>query len=183
MFHILINEDGNSDLKGRKFPIPKGVMRHLRTTLENYTGDRTIDGYKRLNNLLQMDGIAYDEMKRLKNYFDHYDGPNDTPEYILNGGDAMKTWVNNTLGTATKAVHDFKQTMKDAGLPNMFIKSHEKNRQTKPNKPTTSKVQTKNVGNAIQNNSAIRYETIGRKEVIITESQARVLYKELTGAN
>ena len=131
MLHLLI-EDGNKELKTRCFPLGKGIKKHLLKTLDNYTGDKTIDGYKRLTNILSMEnGIAYSEMKRLKNFFDNYNGSPQSMEYILNGGDEMKTWVNNTLNTATQAVHDYKQAKKDVGMSNAFIKPHEKDRQTK----------------------------------------------------
>lgn len=183
MIH-LINEDGNSALKGRVFPIPKGIRKHLMSTLENYTGDKTIDGFKRLNNLLSMeDGIAYNEMKRIKNFFDNYRGPVDGTEYVLNGGDEMRLWVDNTLGTATKSIRDYKQAMKDAGQKNMFIRSHEKDRQCKTKKPTVSKIQTSNVGNAIGKGETVRMEGVRRKKnIVITESQAIEL-KELLSAD
>ena len=114
----------NSDLKNRTFPLPDGVRKILQNTLDNYKGDKTIDGYKRLNNILNMQTISYHELKRIKNFFDHYNGSDKSAEYILNGGEPMKTWVNNTLYTATKAIHDFKQAKKDAGISNAFIKSN-----------------------------------------------------------
>lgn len=68
MIHF-INEGGNSELKHRVFPLSKGIKKHLIDTLRNYRGDKTIEGYKRLNNLLSMtNGISYSEMKRLKNF-------------------------------------------------------------------------------------------------------------------
>ena len=132
MLHLLT--ETNNDLKNRVFPIPDGVRKILRQTLKNYNGDKTVDGYKRLNNLLSMDNISYYEMKRIKNFFDNYKGTDKSTEFILNGGEPMKTWVNDTLGLATKAVHDFKQTKKDNGVNNAFIKPHEKDRQNKKKK-------------------------------------------------
>lgn len=179
MLYILT--EGNKELKNRKFPIPKGIKKMLVSTFENYNGDKTIDGYKRLNNLIQTDAVSYLEMKRLKNFFDHYTGTNKSMEYILNGGDNMKMWVNNTLNTATKAVHDFKQAKKDAGISNAFIKSHEKNRQSKKkNNPTISKFSTKNANQKMLDNSILRYESIHKpnKVIIITEAQQRKLIRE-----
>jgi len=169
MLHI-ITEGGNSELKGRKFPIPDNVRKLLSNTLENYKGDKTIDGYKRLNNLLSMDGISYNEMKRIKNFFDKYNGSDKSAEYILNGGDAMKTWVNNTLNTATKSIHDFKQAKKNAGVKNAFIKTHNKDRQNKKkNKPTQVKFQTKNLGRKMLDGEPLKYENILRESIDIEE--------------
>lgn len=176
----IINE-GNSELKGRKFPLPDGVRKILISILSNYKGDKTVDGYKRLNNVLSMDGIAYNEMKRIKNFFDHYSGSEESTEFILNGGDAMRTWVNNTLNTATTAIHDFKQAKKDAGISNAFIKSHNKNRQTKKkNKPTIAKFDTNKPNRKLGDGQIIKYqESIDRKTIVITESQKNRLLKYL----
>lgn len=160
MIHIL--NEGNKELKGRIFPLGKGIRKHLYNTLQNYNGDKTIEGYKRLINLLNMEnGVSYEEMKRLKNFFDNYQGTKKSYEYILNGGEPMQLWVNNTLNSATKAIHDFKQAKKEAGINNAFIKNHEKNRQTKKkNKPTQVKFKTNDVNKQIKNNDLLKFENI-----------------------
>jgi len=173
MLHLLIE---NNELKNRVFPIPDGVRKILQQTLDNYNGDKTIDGYKRLNNLLSSDNITYQEMKRIKNFFDNYKGTDESAEYILNGGEPMKNWVNNTLYTATKSVHDFKQAKKDAGINNAFIKPHEKNRQTKKkNKPTQVKFNTNNLGQKMMDNDALHYNESKKKTICITEEQSKML--------
>lgn len=165
MLYIL-NE--NNELKNRIFPLPDGVRKILQSTLNNYKGDKTVDGYKRLNNILGMEGISYHEMKRIKNFFDHYNGTDKSAEFILNGGEPMKTWVNNTLYTATKAIHDFKQAKKDAGMNNAFIKHHSKDRQNKKkNKPTQVKFNAKNVNYNILNNTSMKYESVLHESVDI----------------
>ena len=165
MIHF-INE--NNELKHRVFPLPEGIKKHLKSVLKNYTGDKTVDGYKRLNNILSMNAIKYNEMKRIKNFFDHYNGTDKSTEYTLNGGDEMKLWVDNTLGSATKAIKDDKQAKKDAGIQNAFIKSHEKDRQNRKGKPTVSKVKTNDLGKGIMNNNDIKYES---KTIILTKEQ------------
>lgn len=163
---FFLNE--NNDLKNRNFPLPDGVRRILKNTLKQYNGDKTIDGYKRLNNILGMKNISYHEMKRIKNFFDNYHGTNKSAEFILNGGDAMKTWVNNTLYTATKAIRDFKQAKKDAGIKNAFIRHHEKDRQNKKkNKPTQVKFKSKDVGRKLFNNDSMKYESVLRESIDI----------------
>lgn len=167
MLHIIAE---NNELKNRTFPLPDGVRKILQNTLVNYKGDKTVDGYKRLNNILNMQTISYHELKRIKNFFDHYSGSDKSAEFILNGGEPMKTWVNNTLYTATKAVRDFKQAKKDAGVDNAFIKSHSKNRQNKKkNKPTQVKFNTDNVNKNMLNATSMKYENIIRESVDIEE--------------
>lgn len=178
MLHILT--EGNSELNHRAFPIPDNVRKLLRQTLKNYDGDKTVDGYKRLNNLLSSDTISYHELKRIKNFFDNYNGTDESVEYVLNGGTAMKNWVDNTLKLATKAVHDFKQAKKDAGINNAFIKPHEKDRQNKKkNKPTQVKFNTDNANRNMLNNTPLRYEGLSRgknkRTICITEEQSRMI--------
>jgi len=161
MLHIITE---NNKLKNRTFPLPDGVRKILQNTLDNYKGDKTVDGYKRLNNILNMQTISYHELKRIKNFFDHYNGSDKSTEFILNGGEPMKTWVNNTLYTATKAIHDFKQAKKDAGISNAFIRSHSKDRQNKKkNKPTQVKFNTNNVNKNMLNATSMKYENIIRE--------------------
>ena len=165
MLHIITE---NNDLKNRTFPLPDGVRKILQKTLDNYNGDKTVDGYKRLNNILNMQTISYHELKRIKNFFDHYNGSDKSAEFILNGGEPMKTWVNNTLYTATKAVHDFKQAKKDAGISNAFIRNHSKDRQNKKkNKPTQVKYNINNVNKNMLNATTMKYENIIRESVDI----------------
>ena len=178
MVYFLL-EDGNSELKGRFFPLGNGIRKHLEATLKNYTGDKSSEGYKRLNNILSMEnGITYEEMKRIKNFFDNFQGNDQSPEYILNGGDEMKIWVNNTLNTATAAIKGFKQAKKDAGFSNAFIKPHEKDRQNSPGKPTQAKIQTNDVGRKIADNTSIRYEAKTRG-IYITETQLKDIYNKI----
>ena len=168
-------------MKGRFFPLGKNIRKHLEQTLASYDGDKDIIGYKRLNNILSMEnGIAYNEMKRIKNFFDNYTGSDKSVEYILNGGTPMKLWVDNTLNTATSAIEGFKQAKKEAGAENAFRKPHNKNRQTKVKKPTVAKVQTANVVKGVHDNQAVKYESKAHGNVVqITEEQMRSIEKYL----
>lgn len=177
MLHLIF--EGNQDLNNRTFPLAKGIRKHLHDTLANYTGDKTIEGYKRLNNVLNMDSVSYHEMKRIKNFFDNYKGSPKSAEFILNGGEPMMNWVNNTLNTATKAVHDFKQAKKDAGISNAFIKPHEKQRQIRKDKPTQAKIQSNDAAKKIGDNNAIRFEQKERKTIYIS----RKVYESLMHEN
>ena len=152
MIHIL-TEDGNRELKGRLFPLGKEIKKHLNKTLSDYeksNGDKTADGYKRLCNILydMPNGIEYNEMKRLKNYFDHSQGAEETVEYYLNGGRPMQIWIDSTLGLATTAVANQKESAKEIAKP----KDVKKPKNTiKPVKPTIdmSKLMSNLVGESI----------------------------------
>ena len=170
MLHFL-NEGGNAELKHRFFPLGINIRKHLQRTLNNYNGDKDVDGYKRLVNILSMEnGIAYNEMKRIKNFFDNFQGSQDSIEFILNGGQPMMLWVNATLNRATQTIKDFKAAKKAAGIKNAYIRPHEKDRQNKTKEPTTAKFQTKNAAKDIDSNNAIKYESKNHKQQL-TESQ------------
>ena len=51
----------------------------------------------------------------------------DEIEYLLNGGDVMKKWVNYTLDEARKSVHGTKSARKNAGMENQFRSDSEDN--------------------------------------------------------
>jgi hypothetical protein len=53
--------------------------------------------------------ISYPQLKRIKNFFDNFQGKENDPSYILNGGSQMKAWVENTLTSMRNNVKD-KQT-------------------------------------------------------------------------
>lgn len=174
MIHF-INEDGNKDLKGRKFMLGKGIRKHLMDTLNSYNGDKNVEGYKRLTNILSMEGgIDYNEMKRLKNFFDNYNGTNKNITYILNGGDEMKNWINNTLTSATTAIRDIKQDKKNMGMENAFISKHNKNKGIKPSKPTQNKFKSQNLAQNLNNNNNIRNES-HQRIIYLTEKQIQSL--------
>lgn len=157
-----INEE-NSELRHRRFPLTDGIRKHLMSIMSSYDGDKTTVGYKRLNNLLSNeDGISYRDMKRIKNFFDNYVGTDNSDEYRLNGGDAMKWWVNNTLNTARAAIFNYKQAKKDAGISNAFRKTHQKERQIRKNKATHAKFDVSN--RKMMSNKTIRYECVDDSE-------------------
>ena len=164
MTHLLF-ENGNSELIGKKFPLTNGIRKHLLGIYKNFNGDKTTNGYKRLGFIVNSsDGIDYNEMKRIKNYFDNFLGDRESDEFVLNGGDEMHNWVNNTLNRAEAMIKGWKQAKKDAGFSNTFRKPHEKNRATKKTgKPTVSKVSTKDVNKKMIDNNSIKYESVLRE--------------------
>lgn len=153
MIHLITEE--NSELKGKRFFLPPGIKKYLLNIKNNYNGDQNVEGYKRICNILEMNGIEYREMKRLKNFFDNYNGNKNTDTYILNGGDILKNWVNKELGNATSAIKSYKETKRKMGNKNSFIKAH-----------TNDKMSTRNESRMLKN-------------VIITESQYHILMESL----
>ena len=113
----LLNEDGNRYLKGRRFMPSEGIVKRLQNNLDNFKGSKSDAGYDRLNNLITMckenGGIAYNEMKRLKNWFDTHRTAKGTNEYELIGGEIMDRWVSNKLESASIAAANMAKSQKE----------------------------------------------------------------------
>lgn len=134
---IFINEE-NSELRGKMFPIPEGVMKHLKKTLKEYEdndGDKNNKGYDHLKWLVEQNSISTEEMKRIKNFFDNYKGTDKSDDYKLYGGKSMSDWVSATLNQATKVSKENKKAKKDAGLSNPERKTHRKSGRVHVGKP------------------------------------------------
>ena len=89
----------NSDLYGKVFTVPKDVIDYLHQCHQAAGNvDETTEGFKRNKDLREKGEISYQQLKRMKNWFDNFNGlENDLP-FILNGGHYVKNWVNDTLG-------------------------------------------------------------------------------------
>lgn len=114
----LLNEDGNRYLKGRRFMPGNDIVKKLKDNLENFNGSKEDSGYDRLRNLIDMvdncGGIEYNEMKRLKNWFDNNRMAKKTNEYNLIGGEMMDLWINNKLKSAQIAAASLSKSHKFA---------------------------------------------------------------------
>ena len=77
----------NSKLQGKKIGIPQKLSSHLNKIFNAYKGNKNVEGYERLNGLVSKNSITYEQLKRIKNFFDTFEGgKNDTP-YLLNDRD------------------------------------------------------------------------------------------------
>lgn len=117
MIHILKE---NKDLINTVYVIGDNLLKHLENTYKNYKGDKTKEGYKRLRNLIEMSkngGIKFNEMKRLKNWFDNNHLNKETDEYKLNGGDLMRDWINSQLYIARKISKNRKKVLSGTKTP------------------------------------------------------------------
>jgi hypothetical protein len=111
----------NSKLIGKNFPLPDKVLMELGKNLKKFSDKRDSKGFNRAIFILEKRACTYEQLKRIKNYFDTIDQDNiNEVEYLLNGGDIMKNWVNYTLDQARKSVHGTKSARKNAGMENQF---------------------------------------------------------------
>ena len=131
----------NKDLYGNTVQLPEDVVEYLQQCFDSAnTDDSTIEGFKRNSK-----EVTYQQLKRMKNWFDNFNGlENDLP-FILNGGHYVKNWVNDTLGGMRNNVYMGKKAKSEV-LPNQFIQTHTKdnlntmNRQSKSHSSTTGEI-------------------------------------------
>jgi hypothetical protein len=136
----------NKDLYGNTVQLPEDVVEYLQQCFDSAnTDDSTIEGFKRNQELRDSREATYQQLKRMKNWFDNFNGlENDLP-FILNGGHYVKNWVNDTLGGMRNNVYMGKKAKSEV-LPNQFIQTHTKdnlntmNRQSKSHSSTTGEI-------------------------------------------
>ena len=128
----------NKDLYGHTIPLPEEVVGYLGKCFDVAKGaNETTEGYKRNQELREKKEITYQQLKRIKNWFDDFSGHDNDLPFILNGGHYVKNWVNNTLGSMRENVKLPKE-IKSVVLPNQFIDPHEKNNIQNMNRPSKS---------------------------------------------
>jgi len=116
----------NKDLYDRKVKLPETVINHLVKSFEMVEADSNVEGYNRNKDLRNEPVLTYQQLKRIKNWFDSYNGNKEDAPFILNGGDRMSKWCNHVLDHWRKTLESGKQIKMDTGMENQFIKNHDK---------------------------------------------------------
>jgi len=116
----------NSKLYNQIVIIPDTLIRHLEDCFNSTQGDNNVEGYKRNQELRQSKQITYQQIKRIKNWFDSYSGKKEDAPFILNGGDRMNNWCNYALQQMRNSVSNTKKIKSDAGMANQYIDPHQK---------------------------------------------------------
>lgn len=125
----------NSKLLGKIFPVPDKILLLLGKNLKKFSDKRDYKGFNRAIFILERRACTYEQLKRIKNYFDSVTDENfNEIEYLLNGGEEMRNWVNYTLDQARKSVHTSKSVKSKSGMSNQF--RSEENGDLTPKAPT-----------------------------------------------
>jgi len=82
----------NKDLYNKKVKVPDEIREHMRNSFSSVSSESNDEGHKRNKELQDSEEITYQQLKRIKNYFDNFKGDVQEKSYILNGGDYMKKW-------------------------------------------------------------------------------------------
>lgn len=134
----------NKDLYDNTVKFPDEMKQHMKTSFAQARGaNENVEGFKRNRELQGQDTLSYQQLKRIKNFFDNYKGkPNEHP-FILNGGHKMKVWVDNQLSQMRNSISTTKQNKMNVGMENQFNDTHEKSfgnvRKSQEHKSTTQK--------------------------------------------
>lgn len=128
----------NKDLYGKTIPLPDNISEYLNRCFKSAQGaDETTEGYKRNKELREKNEVTYQQLKRIKNWFDNFNGETNDLSFILNGGDYVKNWVNEILRGMRSDINMGKK-IKSEVLPNQYIQTHEKDGIKNMNRPTKS---------------------------------------------
>jgi hypothetical protein len=128
----------NSNLYDRQAKLPESLIKHLKQCFNSTNGDTNTEGYKRNQELTKSGLVTYQQIKRIKNWFDSYNGNKEDAPFILNGGDRMNNWVNHALQQMRGSVDSGKKHKSDGGMANQYLDSHEKNNFNMNDKHTTT---------------------------------------------
>ena len=121
-----MNKDLYGSVKG-EVEFPEDKREHMRACFHMVKGaDENTEGFKRNQELQQQNFIDYKQMKRIKNFFDNFQGHQDDPSFVLNGGVVIKNWINNELRKMRDGIKTTKTNKMNAGMQNQFISPHEK---------------------------------------------------------
>lgn len=123
-----MNKDLYDRARGQiEFPKEKRqLLKRNFDSVKNISNDET-DGYRRNLELQNKNFINYKQLKRIKNWFDSFNGNEKDPSFILNGGFEMKNWVNDSLRKMREFSKITKRNKMDTGMENQFIQTHDKN--------------------------------------------------------
>lgn len=128
----------NSNLYNNIAIIPDSLIKHLNDCFGSVQGDTNTEGFSRNQDLRKSKKATYQQIKRIKNWFDSYSGNKEDSPFILNGGDRMKDWCDEVLRVWRQGDNSGKKIKMDTGMENQYLDSHEKNNFNLNNKHTSS---------------------------------------------
>jgi hypothetical protein len=103
------------------------MKQHMKICFAKAKGaNESVQGYNRNKELQNQSEITYQQLKRIKNFFDNFKGNQNELPFILNGGVEMKAWVDGTLNQMRQNPKMTKKNKMETGMENQFIKNHEK---------------------------------------------------------
>lgn len=104
----------NQELYNKTYSVPSEVLKCIQAALvSNPQGN----GVKRAKFILKNGVLSYQELKRLKNFFNNFNSMNDDKsQYNLAGGELMKSFVERKLNQERDAVKRSKEIKQDINV-------------------------------------------------------------------
>ena len=116
----------NSNLYNKTIELPVEVVEYLQTCFDHIpNSDSSIEGHKRNEELRDTGYVTYQQLGRIKNWFDNYNGDGKDAPYIFNGADYMRNWVETTIQDLRKqdTTHTEVENIKPNEIDDNFIKN------------------------------------------------------------
>jgi hypothetical protein len=161
----------NQELQGNYYNLSQNVLDGLKEKLDSYeknNGDKSLEGYTRLKNLVNAGKLSYENMKNIKGILQKYSG--NKVLYELNGGSILKTWIDETLKVARTTEYNIKDLKSKAGDENAFKETHYKD-------STVNSTVTTKPAKLSASMKSVYSESRKIKKIIVTEEQFRFLQK------
>ncbi len=128
----------NSNLYDRKAKLPEDLIKHLKQSFSSVNANANTEGYNRNKEIVDSGHVTYQQIKRIKNWFDGFKGKKEDISYILNGGERMKKWCDEVLRVWRDNDESSKKHKGDTGMQNQYLDSHEKNSTNLADKHTST---------------------------------------------
>lgn len=117
----------NKDLYNKEIEFPSDKRNHMKICFQRVkNADENTEGFNRNKELQSQTSISYKQLKRIKNFFDNFNGNQNEPSFVLNGGVEIKNWVNDELRKMRDYIKNTKTNKMNTGMQNQFISPHEK---------------------------------------------------------
>lgn len=105
----------NKELYNQVWGFPDHMRNHMKVCFKKCpNADSNVEGYNRNRRLQTATQLTYPELKRIKNFFDTFSGPQTDTPFILNGGVKMKDFVNSILSGARQSLQTSKEIRKNS---------------------------------------------------------------------
>ena len=118
----------NKDLYGKRWDFPQDMRNHMKVCFQKVkNADANVEGYNRNLRLQNTQSLSYPELKRIKNFFDSFKGPQTDAPFILNGENKMKNFVDSILSGARQSINGTNQIKNDTGMVDMDFKTKSPN--------------------------------------------------------
>lgn len=115
----------NKELYGQVYEIPPHLLSILRNSVSKYS-NQSVENVKRAQELSETGKATYQQLKRIKNWFENNSNTS-SPEFKILGGGIFRGWVDTTLDTSRES-KELPKRIKSVAMDNQHIEPHTKNR-------------------------------------------------------